>query len=92
MNIEKINELFKCKFCNEIYKEPIILSCGHKICKKDLSEILVENKVELKFQQMCRCHVCLDTMIVPENGFPVDKDFNIFSNMADFKGNHNLYM
>lgn len=87
MNIEKINELFKCKFCNEIYKEPIILTCGHKICKKDSVEILVENKsAEFKFQQMLRCHVCHESMNVPENGFPVDKDFNIFANMTGFKG------
>ena len=84
MNIERINELFKCKFCNEIYKEPILLSCGHKICKKDLMEVLVENKI--KFQQLARCPVCSECMIVPEKGFPVDRDFNIFSDMTGFKG------
>jgi len=28
----------------------------------------------------------METMVVPENGFPVDKDFNVFAIMTDFKG------
>lgn len=87
MNIEKINELFKCKFCNEIYKNPIILSCGHRICRKDLSEICVEriDEVTKDLTKVC-CHLCHEEMIVPEKGFLVDKDFSIFTLASDFKG------
>jgi hypothetical protein len=83
MNIETINELFKCKFCKEIYKNPLILSCGHKICEKDLQEICIETENE---KHILNCHICDERMFVPERGFPIDKDFTIFASIADFKG------
>lgn len=84
MNIEKINELFKCKFCKEIYKQPVILTCGHKICTKDLPEIHIDNK--LKLEAIVKCHICEKLMEVPPKGFLEDKDFSIFADMTGFKG------
>lgn len=83
MNIEKINELFKCKFCKEIYKSPVILSCGHKICQKDLEQVCFETE---EGKRKLNCHICDETMIEPERGFLVDKDFSIFTTTTEFKG------
>ena len=60
MNIDKINELFKCKFCKEIYREPVILTCGHKICNKDLNELRIDCKN--LGQKLLQCHVCLEVI------------------------------
>lgn len=83
MNIERINELFKCKFCKDIYKSPVILSCGHKICQKDLEQVCVETE---DGKRKLNCHICDETMIEPEKGFLVDKDFSIFTTTTEFKG------
>lgn len=84
MNIERINELFKCKFCQDVYKQPVILTCGHKICTKDIKEITTDTKI--KYQDVVKCHICETIMVVPDKGFLIDKDFSIFTDMSGFKG------
>ena len=32
-----------CKFCNEIYKAPITLTCGDSVCKHHLEELVPTN-------------------------------------------------
>lgn len=38
-----IKEELTCKFCNEIYKAPITLTCGDSVCKHHLEELFPTN-------------------------------------------------
>ena len=48
-----INSELTCKYCNQVFKEPITLACGDNICKHHLEE-LITNKSSKKFT----CPVC----------------------------------
>jgi hypothetical protein len=69
--LEKIKKFFKCKFCNETYSNPIVLSCGDKICEKDLDKI--EHKSNENSELQIKCPLCEDIMLLPEKKFPYDK-------------------
>ena len=50
-----IKEKLACKYCNEIFKIPIFLSCcGENICKHHLNEIISNNSSSKKFT----CPLC----------------------------------
>lgn len=53
MNLPNINKTSECKICNKTYSDPIIPEFGHnKICGKDLNEIKVVNKMNIKCKEL----------------------------------------
>ena len=38
-----IQEELTCKFCNQIYTDPVSLNCGHNICKKHLDDLFANS-------------------------------------------------
>ena len=66
MKIDKLRHVFKCDYCDQIFEEPIILPCGNKICKKDLSELLIS-------EQKLKCVFCNEEHKEPVEGFPLDQ-------------------
>ena len=75
MNVEHITDLFKCKFCKKCYENPIVLPCGDKICKNDLnqiySQITLDDNGDIPH---LRCPSCSESITVPKNGFPIDRE------------------
>ena len=47
------NENLRCKYCNEIYKDPVALTCGDSICKHHIEE-LISSSTSNKFN----CPLC----------------------------------
>ena len=60
-----VNKLTNCFLCKSTYENPIILPCGKKVCKKDLSELGSK-------QNSISCPFCLEQHIIPNKGFPSD--------------------
>jgi len=60
--LEKINDLFKCKLCKVVLVDPIILPCGETVCKAHTDEI-----------SKGKCMSCSGTHTVPHEGFPENK-------------------
>jgi len=40
-----IKQELTCKYCNEIYKNPITLTCGDSICKNHIEELVINNSI-----------------------------------------------
>ena len=59
-----LGESIKCKSCAEILKQPVILPCGHSICKSH--EENQNRKVE--------CIKCNESFEIPINGFAPNRD------------------
>jgi len=75
ISMEQITDLFKCKLCHKAYENPIILPCGDKICKNDLNQIY--NQITLDDNSdipHLKCPACHESITVPKNGFPVDRE------------------
>jgi len=84
--LEKINDLFNCKICEDILVNPILLPCGETVCKPHTDEI-----------SKGKCVFCSGTHIAPKEGFPenrivkhqLDLDINKinlnFSQFNDYK-------
>jgi len=56
--LEKINDLFNCKICEDVLVDPIILPCGETVCKAHTDQISKE-----------KCLLCSETHLVPKKGF-----------------------
>ena len=65
--MEAINKLFKCGFCDKLLVKPVILSCGHSICKLHEEEIRSSKKEETT------CSICLAPFEIPTNGLIPNK-------------------
>lgn len=68
LKIEKINSLFTCTFCNEVFQTPVLLPCGETICQKDLIELQLEAS-----SSTINCCFCYKQHHRPLEGFPVVK-------------------
>jgi hypothetical protein len=77
VRLDELSELFNCKFCQKCYENPVMLPCGDKICKSDLLQMYsrkqLNNDVNDDLPKL-KCPHCEESLIVPKNGFPVDKD------------------
>jgi len=60
--LEKINDLFNCKFCKDILVDPILLPCGETVCKAHSDQI-----------SKGRCIFCSEVHKAPQNGFLENK-------------------
>ncbi len=60
--LEKINDLFNCKICEDILVNPILLPCGETVCKPHTDEI-----------SKGKCVFCSGTHIAPKEGFPENR-------------------
>ena len=49
-----IREELTCKYCNQIYKNPITLTCGDNVCKHHIEELVISNNSSNKFP----CPLC----------------------------------
>lgn len=65
--MEAINKLFKCGFCDKLLVKPVILSCGHSICKLHEEEIRSGKKEETT------CSICLAPFEIPIYGLIPNK-------------------
>lgn len=70
MKIDKINKLFKCTFCNEIYNNPIILPCSFTCCLKDIEQFKHSNV------NLIECFFCKEDHMRPSRNFPLVKPLN----------------
>ena len=61
----RFKSLFNCKFCKSVYKHPIILPCGERICQKDL-EIFSKSP-----EGHIACQLCKKEHVLPADGFPI---------------------
>jgi hypothetical protein len=68
MKIEKINSLFNCGFCRELFQTPVLLPCGEIICRKDLSSLVLPYDSSL-----ISCCFCYKDHVRPVDDFPVVK-------------------
>ena len=68
MKIEKINNLFNCSFCNELFKVPILLPCGETICQKDLDVLKSSHN-----DSIINCCFCDKQHHRPPDDFPIIK-------------------
>jgi len=82
--LEKIKDLFNCKLCKGVLKDPIILPCGETVCKVHSDEI-----------SKGKCMSCSGAHLVPKDGFLENRivkhqlDFEINKinfNFSKFKG------
>lgn len=69
MEVDMENPL-DCNICNAILKEPVILPCGHTICK--LHEIDRRVKSEQETHSL-HCRICNLSHSIPMNGFPSNR-------------------
>ena len=58
-----LDESIKCKSCDEIISEPVVLYCGHSICKYHVDIAVKEN------QKLMKCDICNKSFDIPINGF-----------------------
>ena len=60
-----LDESIECSSCNEFIDTPVVLPCGHSICKyhvEEAEELLETNKT-------IECEKCHETHEIPEKGF-----------------------
>ena len=69
MQMNKFEELLKCKICDNIFKKPILLPCYETICHKDL--IYIDGKATIE------CLLCKKEHIERDTGFHFLKFFHI---------------
>lgn len=67
--MELIEETIKCSKCSNILKKPVVLPCGHSMCK-----IHEEEHQSLK---LVECSLCYSSHEIPESGFIPNKSFEV---------------
>ena len=63
-------DMIKCPICKEILNLPVILPCGHTVCKNHVDKV-TENK-ETKIM----CSLCDEFYVIPANGFVTNRVLN----------------
>ena len=61
-----LGDSIKCKSCARILKQPVILPCGHSICKRHEIEKSLNKKIE--------CIKCNKSFEIPVDGFAPNRD------------------
>ena len=64
--MEAITNLIKCTFCEKIIQKPVILPCGHSICKHHEDEIR-------STKEKTKCSICLTPFEIPPSGLIPNK-------------------
>lgn len=59
--MEFILNIIKCPICEFTFKSPIILPCGHSICKWHADD---------NDDKSIKCMKCFEEHSIPSNGFP----------------------
>ena len=82
-----MKELVVCKFagCDQVYKDPRILPCGHRTCASHIQAMIVKtDDINPDNRQMLKCHFCEEIHSYPEQGreFPVDRSIHLLLNMT----------
>lgn len=68
MKIEKINNLFHCGYCRQLFEMPVLLPCGEILCRKDLASLKSPYN-----DSMINCCFCYRDHQRPDEDFPVVK-------------------
>ena len=61
--MDSLEESIKCKSCDEVISQPVILYCGHSICKYHVDIAVEEN------QKLIKCYICDESFDIPTKGF-----------------------
>lgn len=61
--MDSLEESIKCKSCDEVISQPVILYCGHSICKYHVDVAVLEN------QKLIKCDICDESFDIPIKGF-----------------------
>lgn len=69
-------DVIKCPTCIKILNLPVILSCGHTICKQHVDKALENNETSVK------CQICDKLIGIPSDGFVGNR----FAESRDEKG------
>ena len=67
MDVDEIGsdlDALMCATCKKMLKTPVILPCGHTICKHHVDEAAKNNET-----RHIRCDICLEFYEIPVNGF-----------------------
>ena len=62
--IRSDSDALMCTSCKKMLKIPVILPCGHTICKHHVDEAANNNETN-----HIRCDICLESYEIPANGF-----------------------
>ncbi|RNA37209.1 RING finger nhl-1-like [Brachionus plicatilis] len=65
--MQTINNIFECKFCQDLLNKCILLPCRETICEKHTLS-----------NQKINCPSCRNEHEVPKKGFPLNKIVNLF--------------
>ena len=57
------SDTMKCPTCMKILNLPVILPCGHTICKEHVDKAVENNETNIK------CKICIESYVIPPNGF-----------------------
>ena len=57
------SDAIKCPTCMKILNLPVILPCGHTICKEHVDKAVENNETNIK------CNICIESYVIPPNGF-----------------------
>ena len=61
-----IKEKLTCKYCNQVYNEPITLPCGHSLCKQHIQDLLSIDDIDTFFWPFCNEQISNQTFKVNE--------------------------
>ena len=68
--MDKITNAIKCVNCSSIINSPVMLFCGHSVCKHHTQTNNPENVFNLLNQNKITCGKCLKEHTIPSEGFP----------------------
>lgn len=63
MNLLEESITCKYKSCEDYLEEPVVLPCGHSICKHHVEEVVEKNEKQMK------CDICDESFDIPSKGF-----------------------
>jgi hypothetical protein len=66
--MDSIRSLLTCKYCKNIYSDPIYLPCNKTMCRIHVDELRKENKIS-----SIKCIFCKNEHEIPPNGFELNE-------------------
>ena len=64
--IDQVKNLFDCDVCLELLVDPVSISCGSNVCKKNLDKLIDSFSFHI---HTYKCLVCKEEHFLPKMGF-----------------------